>query len=144
MYAHTPTISDKMPDSRKITIKTKVTINTISDDVDARDNAARHQSSPHSSLSPNEDVNRSSLNDDEGSGSRRHSSKRQSRAKKVSNAGSSNVESISLQESNELRPVQLKASFLRRKMKEYEGNEISPSGDKLFIFASLSFGFDSC
>lgn len=108
-----------MPDSKKITIKTKVTINTISDDVDARD---RHQRSPHLSSS-HRDANRSSLNDDEGQNSHNGESRRnssRSRGKRVSNA--ENIESINLQE-NSQRPVQLKASFLRRKMKEYEGNE---------------------
>jgi hypothetical protein len=128
-----------MPDSQKITIKTKVTINTISDDVDARDNAARHQRNPHSSS------NRSSLNDDEGQygENRRHSSKRQSRGRKVSNV--ENVESINLQQSNKQRPVELKASFLRRKMKEYEGNKLFPSCYKLFTLqvclSSLSHSF---
>lgn len=117
-----------MPDSKKITIKTKVTINTISDDVDARYNAARHQRTPRLSSS-----NRSSLNDDEGRNSqnRRNSSMRQSRGKRVSVG--ENVESINLQESHSQRPVQLKASFLRKKMKEYEGNNVFPSCYKLFI-----------
>lgn len=116
-----------MPDSKKITIKTKVTINTISNDVDTQDNAStRHQRSPDL-------LNRdSSLNGDEGRNgenrSRRQSWKRQSQGKKVLR---SNVESINLQENNEQRPVQLKASFLRRKMKEYEGNKNFPSSYKI-------------
>lgn len=112
-----------MPDSKKITIKTKIPINTISDDVDTRDNATRHQ---RTSI---RDSNQSSLNDDvegqNGENRSRRTSWRQSRGKKVASSEHSNVESISLQENNEQRPVQLKASFLRRKMKEYEGNKIS-------------------
>lgn len=109
-----------MPDSKKITIKTKVTINTISDDVEARNNAAQS----HSSSSPlSRDANQSILNDDEQNGIQRQSSKRNSRRKKASSDNSNGIETISLQESiNERRSVPLlKASFLRRKMKEYEG-----------------------
>lgn len=115
-----------MPDSKKITIKTKVTINTISDDVEARNIVAQSHSS-----SSSRDANRSILNDDENNepnGFQRQSSKRHSssRRKKVSSDNSNNaIETISLQENNnERRAVpSLKASFLRRKMKEYEGNK---------------------
>lgn len=103
-----------MPDSKKITIKTKVTINTISDGVDARDNAARVLQDETPSIVSDENELR-----------RQPSSRRQSRRKKNSNDSNVNVESIVLQESNrESRPVQLKASFLRRKMQEYEGKKI--------------------
>lgn len=125
-----------MPGSKKITIKTKITVNTISDDIDTRDNATRELSQPHSTQShlsstTSRDNNRSILNDvnqeqHNGSGSQRQFFKRQSRRKKASSDNSNNVESISLQETNnENRHTSLKASFLRRKIKEYEGKMIA-------------------
>lgn len=129
-----------MPDSKKITIKTKVTINTISDDVETRNNAAQS----HSSSSPR-DANRSFLNDDESNeqnGFKRQTSKRHSRRTKASSDNSNNIiETISLQEScNERRPVPLlKASFLRRKMKEYEGNKTKLFAVSMKFVMMISF-----
>ena len=105
-----------MPDSKKITIKTKVSINTISDDVDARNQS--HSSS---------DANRSILNDEQNGIQRQSSKRHSSRRKKASS--DNGIETISLEESINVRQAvpSLKASFLRRKMKEYEGKKIQLS-----------------
>lgn len=124
-----------MPDSKKITNKAKNTINTISDDVEARDNAARRQQTPQ--ISSSQDTNRSALNDEGQKFNRKSSSKK----KKTLNAGEN--ETIVLQENSSQRPVQLKASFLRRKMKEYEGNKKTSFLLQNIHFASLSFKIES-
>ncbi len=130
-----------MPDSRKVMPKSKVTINTISDNIDTRDNAGQNDS-PRLISSPDIVIRSHTLNYDEEHPNQRISfNKRQSRGKRVSNAGrNSNVESICLQETSE-RPANLKASFLRRKMQEYEGNK--KSFFKQFCFTSLSHAYNS-
>jgi hypothetical protein len=100
----------------------KSRINTISDEVDAQESSYRFN---NNSPQHNQDdisiifSNQSSLNnsDNNATQNRRKSTKRQSRKnRRVENEG----ESIVLQDSKG-RPVTLKASFLRRKIKEYEG-----------------------
>jgi len=95
----------------EIVIKSKVVIATISETC-----VRSHTSPPVSSryLPPH-----TSAADDGGAkNNRRQSSKRLSRKKHANN----DAETITLQETAEKRPVTLKASFLRKKAKEYEGN----------------------
>lgn len=106
--------------------RSKIVISTISDEVEARTNQMNSHESSNSSqlrheISPTKSIsNRSSLNNERNNNSenRKRSFKRQSRKNQRPESG---VESIVLQE-NERRPVTLKASFLRRKIEEYEGN----------------------
>lgn len=119
-----------MSDSRKSQNK-KISISTISDEVEAQTTNqlnSHEQSSSHFHSTQNDvsssshvDFNQSSSsNHNSNDNSNRRSLKRQSRrSRPVSNE----QESITLQE-NERRPVTLKASFLRRKIKEYEGKGI--------------------
>ena len=120
-----------MSDPRKSQNKIK-SISTISDEVEAQTSNqlnSHEQSSSHFHSTQNDvsssshvDFNQSSsLNHNSNdNNSNRRSLKRQSRR---SRPGSNEQESITLQE-NDRRPVTLKASFLRRKIKEYEGNGI--------------------
>lgn len=123
-----------MSDSKKSPNK-KISISTISDEVEAQTSNqlnSHEQSSSHFHSTQNDvsssshvDFNQSSSlnhnsNDNNGHNSNRRSLKRQSRR---SRPGSNEQESITLQE-NERRPMTLKASFLRRKIKEYEGKGI--------------------
>lgn len=102
-----------MPD-KKNALKSKVTINTISETL-AQSPTSNRLSSARSSRSSY----RSAENENEGPS--RRSSSRNKRTR--SSAIDANIESINLQESpTQRRPITLKASFLRRKMREYEGN----------------------
>lgn len=102
-----------MSDPPKIFLKSKVSIQMDDDEVDrSLSPTLRREQSLNRSASPNAEAdNRSASN-----------FRRQSRKRRSSRKSDANVESITLQESTPKNPaVTLKASFLKRKIKEYEG-----------------------
>jgi hypothetical protein len=102
-----------MSDPSTVVIKAKATIHS-----------GGSQDGNNSNDSPPTPLNRNSSHNtgNGGSPSIKRSSSRFS--KRSSRRDESNLESITLQESSaKSHPVTLKASFLRRKIKEYEGKE---------------------
>lgn len=98
-----------MSDPPKVVIKSKVTIHTGDDDENPHGHSPLHRVTT---------LNARNVESDNGSASNNqsHSQKRKSRK------SDANLESITLQETAaKTQPVTLKASFLRRKIKEYEG-----------------------
>lgn len=107
----------KMSEPPKVTIKNKLSNKTENDDEDHSRPQSVHQTPVRKTT-----LNRqsSSRNAESENGSA-NSFRRQSRKTRRSDA---NIESITLQESaKKSQPVTLKASFLRRKIKEYEGKK---------------------
>ncbi|KAG5679225.1 hypothetical protein PVAND_008806 [Polypedilum vanderplanki] len=95
-------------------------INTISDEVEAQANQLNPQSPQrHASQSTSSAQHSSSNNNNNNRWSFKRKSSHKSRTTSLENEN----ESITLQESERHAPLQLKASLLRRKIKEYEGNE---------------------
>lgn len=106
-----------MSDPPKVIVKNKVTIVTDSDEENASGSNSRHQT-PLRQRSLNRSSSKNSDNDVE-AGESRSRSRRSTRRSDANNA-----ELITLQETaKKSQPVTLKASFLRRKIKEYEGKE---------------------
>jgi hypothetical protein len=101
-----------MSDPPKVMIKSKVTIDIGSED--ETDNNQPSQSTPRRERSS---IRSSEVENGGSGGFQRHS-----KTRKSSKKNDVNVESITLQETApKSHPVTLKASFLRRKIKEYEG-----------------------
>lgn len=124
-----------MSDPPKVIIKNKVTIVTDSDEENASGSNSRHHT-PLRQRSLNRSTSRNSDNDSvEASDSRRRSRKSTRRS------DANNAEIITLQETaKKSQPVTLKASFLRRKIKEYEGkdeDEWLSSYQELFRYSAL-------
>lgn len=120
-----------MSDPAKVVIKSKVIIHTINGD----DSSQKTASPPRESS-----LNRSASRNAETDNGVPSSSFRQSRKRKSSRKSDVNVESITLQESApKNQPVTLKASFLRRKIKEYEGKVVECS----FSYQQETFKVDS-
>lgn len=109
-------------------------INTISDEVDAQANQLNSQS-PQRHVPSTSSSSARHQSSNSNSSTSRWSFKRQSTRKTQSTEN----ESITLQESEQRpAPLQLKASFLRRKIKEYEGNRKKRSNHFKFSFYSLA------
>lgn len=105
-----------MSDPPKVIVKNKVTIVTDSDEENASGSHSRHQT-PLRQRSLNRSTSKNS--DDVETGDSRRRSRRSTRR-----SDSNNAELITLQETaKKSQPVTLKASFLRRKIKEYEGKD---------------------
>jgi hypothetical protein len=102
-------------------------INTISNEVETRANQLNSHASSSSAQHQHVGASQSS----QGGNSSRWSFKRKS-SRKVKTATASENESIALQEGEDRPPpLQLKASLLRRKIKEYEGNETQTHNKKI-------------
>lgn len=97
----------------------------------------------NSNSAPQSSLNRSTSRNAENDNNRTSGSKRPSRKTRSSRKSDANIESITLQESApRTQPVTLKASFLRRKIKEYEGKKIRLAcyqqfRPKIDLFATL-------
>lgn len=115
-----------MSDPPKVIIKSKVSIIDVNDE-DNQNNQSNHQPLPSSSepQTSEKSLNRSASRNSENGKGGTSQSQRSSRRKRSSRKSNATDEEITLQETvPRNHPVTLKASFLRRKIKEYEGNNL--------------------
>lgn len=117
-----------MSDPPDVIIKNRVTIKTDSDE----ENNSLHQTPARQSSLNRQPTSRSAENDNGSANSfRRHSQK--------TRRSDANIESITLQETaKKSQPVTLKASFLRRKIKEYEGKKRNED-KRLNVLSAIQF-----